>query len=145
MLNKLKGFIKKRWAYLLSLLFIWIVPIVMLNEVVALVEVNVAYKITFAGCLVVFIVFLAFRKKIYALIQKMPHGVTRGVLLCVHKAIMYGLILGVMWGINAFSGKFFDWWLLCGISWLIGFIFLIIDENNCKEKKEQIEGERKED
>ena len=58
MLNKLKSFIKKRWAYLVSLLFIWIVPIVMLNEIVALVEVNVAFKITFSGCVVIFIVFL---------------------------------------------------------------------------------------
>lgn len=142
MLNKLKSFIKKRWAYLVSLLFIWIVPIVMLNEIVALVEVNVAFKITFSGCVVIFIVFLTFRKKIYALIHKLPHGVLRGVLLCLHKAVMYGLILGIMWGINSFSGKFFDWWLLCGISWLIGFVFIVLDENNCKEK---VEDERKED
>ena len=142
MLNKLKSFIKKRWAYLVSLLFIWIVPIVMLNEIVALVEVNVAFKITFSGCVVIFIVFLTVRKKIYALIHKLPHGVLRGVLLCLHKAVMYGLILGIMWGINSFSGKFFDWWLLCGISWLIGFVFIVLDENNCKEK---VEDERKED
>ena len=142
MLNKLKSFIKKRWAYLVSLLFIWIVPIVMLNEIVALVEVNVAFKITFSGCVVIFIVFLTFRNKIYALIHILPHGVLRGVLLCLHKAVMYGLILGIMWGINSFSGKFFDWWLLCGISWLIGFVFIVLDENNCKEK---VEDERKED
>ncbi len=137
MVNRLKGFIKKRWAYLLSLFFIWLVPIIMLNEVISLVEVNVAFKITFSGCLVLIIVLLAFRKKIYALIYKHPHGIMRGVLLCLHKAVLYGLILGIMWGISSFSDKFFKWWLLCGISWLIGFIFLLINEYNCREKKDE--------
>ena len=118
---------------MLYLFFVWLVPIIMLNEFIALVEVNITFKITFSGCLVLIIVLLAFRKKIYAIINKQPHGLTRGILLCLHKAVLYGLILGVMWGIGLFSDKFFNWWLLCGISWIIGFIFLMVDENNYKE------------
>lgn len=101
----------------------------MLNEFVALAETNIAFKITFMGCLVLLVVFFAFRKKIYALIHKQPHGIFRGVLLCIHKAITYGLILGVMWAVSMFSDKLYHWWLLSGISVLIGLIFIIIDEH----------------
>lgn len=141
MFNKLKNSIKKRWAFMLYLFFVWLVPIIMLNEFISLVEVNVAFKITFSGCLVLIIVLLGFRKKIYAIINNHPHGLIRGILLCLHKAVLYGLILGIMWGISSFSDKFFNWWLLCGISWIIGFIFLMVDENNCMEKID----ERKQD
>lgn len=126
--NKFLSLCKTRWAYLVSLLFIWVIPIVMLNEFVALTETNIAFKITFMGCLVLLVVFFAFRKKIYALIHKQPHGILRGVLLCIHKAITYGLILGVLWAVSMFSDKLYHWWLLSGISVLIGLIFIIIDE-----------------
>lgn len=126
--NKFLSLCKTRWAYLVSLLFIWIIPIVMLNEFVALAETNIAFKITFMGCLVLLVVFFAFRKKIYALIHKQPHGILRGVLLCIHKAITYGLILGVLWAVSMFSDKLYHWWLLSGISVLIGLIFIMLDE-----------------
>lgn len=126
--NKFLSLCKTRWAYLVSLLFIWVIPIVMLNEFVVLAETNIAFKITFMGCLVLLVVFFAFRKKIYALIHKQPHGILRGVLLCIHKAITYGLILGVLWAVSMFSDKLYHWWLLSGISVLIGLMFIIIDE-----------------
>ena len=128
---------KTRWAYVVSLVFIWVIPIIMLNEYVALTETNIAFKITFMGCLVIFVIFLAMRKKIYAFIHKQPHGLTRGVLLCVHKAITYGLALGILWAISYFSGKFFHWWLLCGISILIGLVFIIVDEILAARKKKE--------
>lgn len=134
---KLKSFIKKRWAYLLNLFFIWIVPVIMLNEIVALVEVNVIFKLTFSGCMVLLILFLAIRKRAYVWIEKKPHGICRGVLLCLQKTITYCLILGSLWSIHFFSSKFYDWWLLCGISWLIGFVFLSIDEKMSKERNNE--------
>lgn len=126
---------KTRWAYVVSLIFIWALPIYMLNETVALTEVNVAFKITFAGCLTLLVVFVALRKKIYALINKRPHGIARGVLLCIHKATSYGLFLGVLWAINSFSGKLYHWWLLSGISIAIGLIFIVIDEISASKKQ----------
>lgn len=126
--SKFLNLCKTRWAYLVSLIFIWVIPIIMLNEFVALTETNIAFKITFMGCLVLLVVFFAFRKKIYGLIHKQPHGIIRGVLLCIHKAITYGLFLGVLWAITTFSDKLYHWWLLSGISVLIGLIFIMIDE-----------------
>lgn len=142
MYSKIKNFIKKRWAYFLSLTFIWLIPIIMLNEIVSLVEVNIVFKITFLGCVVLLIIFFAVKKKMYAWIERKPHGVIRGVLLCLHKILTYLLVLGIMWSIHAFTSKFLDWWLLCGISWLIGFAFLIIDENLNKEKKNETENNK---
>lgn len=138
--------IKTRCAYILSIFFIWIVPIQLLNEYVGeLAEVNVAFKITFIGCLTILVVFLALRKKIYALIHKRPHGLTRGVLLCLHKGVTYGLVLAIMWALNNFSIKFYRWWLLCGISIAIGLILILVDEWKCaKEVKKQKEVEKDE-
>lgn len=132
--NKFLNLCKTRWAYLVSLLFIWIIPIIMLNEFVALTETNIAFKITFMGCLVLLVIFFALRKKIYALIHKQPHGILRGVLLCIHKTVTYGLILGVLWAISMFSDKLYHWWLLCGIPVLIGLIFVVLDERLATNK-----------
>lgn len=128
MFNKLISFCKSHWAGAVSLVFIWVIPIIMLNETVALYEVNIAFKLTFIGCLVALVAFFAFRKKIYAIIHKQPHGILRGVLLCAHKAVTYGLCLGVLWALQAFSAKLYNWWLLAGISIAIGLIFIVVDE-----------------
>lgn len=136
MFKKLLNFLKKRWAYFLYIFFVWAVPIIMLNEKVALVKTNISFKITFMGCLVVLVIFFAFRKKIFAIINKAPHGVCRGVLLCLYKGITYGLFLGILWAVSRFSGLFYNWWLLCGLSWLLGLGFLMVDEILNKEKKE---------
>lgn len=135
--QKFLNLCKTRWAYLISIIFIWLIPIIMLNEYVALTETNIAFKITFMGCLVLLVVFFAFRKKIFALIHKQPHGIIRGVLLCVHKAITYGLFLGVLWAISTFSGKLYYWWLLCGISMIFGLIFIMIDEHLASKKAKE--------
>ena len=128
MLKKFWNYCKVRWAYLISVAFIWVIPIVMLNEHIALAETNIAFKLTFAGIMVLVVVFFALRKKIYAIIHKQPHGTLRGVLLCLHKGVTYGLFLGVLWAVSVFSDKLYHWWLLSGISIAIGLIFLLVNE-----------------
>ena len=128
MLKKFWNYCKVRWALLFSIAFCWVIPIIMLNEHIALAETNIAFKLTFVGIIVLVVVFFALRKKIYALIHKQPHGILRGVLLCLHKGVTYGLFLGVLWGVSIFSGKLYHWWLLSGISIAIGLIFLIVNE-----------------
>ena len=140
MLKRIKELFKTRWAYFVSLIFIWIIPIIMLNETVALTETRTGLKITFMGCLVLLFVFLAFRKKIYAFVHSKPHGMLRGVLLCCHKAVSYSLILGVLWAISVFSTKFYHWWLLSGVSILIGLAFILLDEMLIRKK----EGDKRE-
>lgn len=131
---KIKSFIKRHWAYMLSVLFIWIVPIIMLNETIALVEnVSPGLKITFMGCIVLLFVFFSLRKKINVFIEKRPHGILRGVLLCLHKLVTFLLVLGILWALYAFSDKLFNWWILSGISFLIGFVFIILNEHIIKK------------
>lgn len=131
-MHKFKSFIKKtckqNWAYFLSIIFFWVIPIIMLNETVALTETKVAFKLTFMGCLVVLFIIIAFRKKVYVFIEKRPHGMIRAILLCLYKGITYGTILGILWAISSFGDKLFNWWLLSGISMLVGLIFIFIDE-----------------
>lgn len=135
--DKVKSFLKTRWAYFVSLIFIWLIPIIMLNEVVALTDTSTGFKVTFMGCLVLLFVFIAFRKKIFAIINKSPHGLLRGVLLCIHKLVTYSLILGVLWAISSFASKFYNWWLLVGISLGIGLVFVVVDEINARRRVDE--------
>ena len=115
---------------MLGIVFTWVIPIYLLNEIVALTkDVPPHFKITFMGCLVIIVVLLAFRKKIYAKIQKMPVGLPRGLLLTIHRAVLYGLVLGILWALSSFSDKFFDWWIYSGISMLFGAYFYCVDEH----------------
>lgn len=137
MRKQILDFIKKNWAYVVSIIFFWVIPIIMLSEIVALTKhVSDGIKVTFMGCIVILVVFLALRKKIFALINKMNHGLLRGLLLCITKLITYALILGILWAISSFSNKFFHWWTLVGVSWLFGLIFVFIDEKLNSDSKE---------
>lgn len=122
-------FVKHRSAYFIGIIFTWVIPIFMLNESIALVEnVEAHLKLTFLGAIVAVVVVLALRKKIYALIYKLKRGVLRGILLTLYRAVGYGLLLAILWGLSVFSTKLYTWWLYSGISMLIGAIFYIVDE-----------------
>lgn len=127
--KKFFNFVKCRSAYFIGIIFTWVIPIFMLNESIALVEnVEAHLKLTFLGAIVAVVVVLALRKKIYALIYKLRRGVIRGVLLTLYRAVGYGLLLAILWGLSVFSTKLYSWWLYSGISMLIGAIFYIVDE-----------------
>lgn len=128
-LSKIWTFLKERWALIIGIMITWGVPIYLLNEQIALTEeVSAGVKLTFAGILVLGFLFLAFRKRVYAKIITMQHGIWRGLLLLLHRGIAYGLVFGVLWGITNFAGKLYDWWKISGIVIAIGAIFYIIDE-----------------
>lgn len=92
-------FVKYRWAKFVGIIFTWAIPIIMLNEEIALVENVEAYtKVTWIGCIVLIVVLLALRKQIFASIVRLKHGIVRGILLTIYKASGYGLFLGILWG-----------------------------------------------
>lgn len=126
---KIWTFIKERWALLIGIVFTWCVPIYLLNEEIALTqEVSAGVKITFVGILVICFLFLAFRKRLYAKIITMEHGIWRGVFLLIHRGVAYGLVFGVLWGMINFANKLYGWWKISGIVIAIGALFYIIDE-----------------
>ena len=48
--------------------------------------------------------------------------------MTMYRAVSYGLLLLILWGLSTFSGKLYTWWLYSGISMLLGSIFYILDE-----------------
>ena len=133
-------FVKCRWACFVGIIFTWVIPIIMLNEIIALAEnVKAGFKLTWIGAIVAVVVILALRKKIYALIHKMKHGWVRGVLLTLYKAVGYAFLLIILWGISKISTKLYTWWLYSGISMLIGAIFYIMDEV-LQTRKQKMDG-----
>lgn len=142
LLSKMKNFFQTRWAFFIGFVLMWIVPVILLNETVALTkEVKAGIKVTWCAFVLIFFCFLAFRKHVYGLIVRIKHGLVRGILRVLHKAVLYGLFLGIVWGLQYFAGKLFNWCLYSGISMLFGAIFYIIDEVNVGKKAEEYKKE----
>ncbi len=122
-------FLKQRPLFLLGLALTWGVPIYLLNEQMALLqEVPQGIKITFTGCMVIFVIFLAVRKKLYLKIGEIKNVFTKEILLTITRGIAYGLAFGLLWGISVLSGKLLDWWTYSGISILLGAVFYLWDK-----------------
>lgn len=127
--KKFARFVARRTPYFIGIIFVWVIPIIMLNEQIALAEnVEAHLKITWLGAIVAVIVLLKMRKQIYAKIYQLKHGWLRGVLLTLYRAVSYGFLLLILWGLSFFATKIYYWWLYSGISILIGSVFYIIDE-----------------
>lgn len=136
--SKIKTFFKTRWSFFVGFVFMWIVPIILLNETVALTkEVSAGVKATWVTFVLIFFLLLAFRKYVYGLIVRLKHGLLRGILKILHKGVLYGLFLGVLWGVQYFVDKLFNWCIYSGIAMLIGAIFYIIDEVKISKKLEE--------
>lgn len=133
--KKFFSWIKFRWSYFVGLFFTWVIPIYLLNEIIALTEeVSPGIRLTFAGCIVSLVVFFAFKKAIYRKICSLSHGLLRGVLLTLYKALGYALIFGALMGIGYFAYKLLDWWKYSGVSILIGALFYVYDEKRLGDK-----------
>lgn len=129
MFKKILDFCKTRWAKIISIIFIYIIPIILLNNKVALTKnVSAGIKITFAGICVLIVLFLIFRKKIYAKIILMPKSIKRSIFIIIHNGIAYGLVFGVLWTLSNFTNILLSWLMFSGIMWVCGAIFFIIDE-----------------
>ena len=127
MFKKTMEYIKAKWAYLLSLLFIWCIPIALLAEIVVLAKMHVGIKLTAIGYIVVCVVLFALKKKISSYISKQSKTV-QIVLSCLFKAVLYGFVLVAVLAVQAFSDKLLRWWVYSGIAWAFGIVFYIIDK-----------------
>ena len=127
--RKFFNFVKRRSFLFIGIIFTWVIPIIMLNEQIALVEnVEAHLKLTWLGAIVGVVILLKMRKQIYAKIYQIKRGWLRGALMTIYRAVNYGFLLLILWGLSTFSGKLYTWWLYSGISMLLGAIFYIVDE-----------------
>ncbi len=125
-------YIKGKWAYLLSVFFLWCIPIVLLSEIVVLAKIHMGIKVTWIGYIVVCVVLFAVKRKIHKFVNKQNKTV-QIVLSCFFKAVLYGVILIAIFAIKAFYVKLLRWWIYSGISWTVGIVFYVIDK--IKEEK----------
>ena len=137
MFKKILCYIKAKWAYLLSLLFIWCIPIALLAEIVVLAKLHVGVKLTVIGYIVVCVVLFALKKKIASYIHKQNKTV-QIVLSCLSKAVLYGFVLVAVLAVQTFSDKLLRWWVYSGISWAFGLVFYVIDKIKENENGEEI-------
>ena len=70
MLKKIFAYTKSKWAYLLSIVFIWCIPIALLAEIVVLAKMYIGIKLTLIGYIVVCVALFALKKKISSFISK---------------------------------------------------------------------------
>lgn len=125
----LAHFILTRWAAFAAFVFIWIVPIILLNFNIAFVkEVQAGIKVTWIAAVTGIVFFFALRKRIWALIYRKPNGVARAVMMNVYLATTWVMIFVVLYFLYAFAAKLYSWWIMCGISFVIGAIFRVVDQ-----------------
>lgn len=132
MCKRVFHYIKAKWAYLLSVLFIWCIPLLLLSEIVVLAKMHVGIKLTLVGYIVLCVVLFAVKRKITSYIHKQNKTV-QIVLSCLYKVAVYGFVLVAVLVVQAFSGKLLRWWLYSGISWIVGLVLYVIDK--IKESK----------
>ena len=137
MFKKVVKYIKAKWAYLLSLFFLWCIPIVLLSEIVVFAKIHMGIKVTWIGYIVVCVILFAVKKKITRWIDRQNKTV-QIVLSCFFKAVLYGIILIAIFAIKAFYVKLLRWWIYSGISWTMGIIFYVIDKIKEEENGEEI-------
>lgn len=137
MFKKIFNYIRQKWAYLLSLLFILCIPIILLAEIVVLAKMHTGIRLTFIGYIVVFVVLFALKKRIAIFISKQNKTV-QIVLSCLNKAIIYGFVLVAVVAVNTFSNKLLRWWVYSGIPWGVGIVFYIVDKIKEKENGKEI-------
>lgn len=130
-------YIKHKWAYLLSVLFIWCIPIILLSEIVVLIKMHIGIKLTLVGYIVLCVTLFAVKRKITAYISRQNKTV-QIVLSCLSKVAVYGFILVAVLVVQAFSSKLLRWWIYSGISWIVGVVFYVIDKIKENKNGEEI-------
>lgn len=118
----------------------WVIPIVMLNERFALLQVTPEKQarttLSFTGICVAIIAALALIRKIRKMAAQMQRGPLRGLITVTWKVIVYLLVLVPCIFINRISDQLLDWWRLCGISYAMGLTFTMVDEAKGAKKNE---------
>lgn len=127
-LIKLLIFIKNHTFRFVGLILTWVVPIILLNNEFALLKtVNAGVKISAMGGLVAFLLLIKFRKHIFAKIHTIKNKFTQEITKTTYRVINYGVVIGLVWGVRFLSDKLFDWYLLSGITLLLGAVCYMID------------------
>lgn len=130
--------IEKHWQLALAFFITYIVPILMLNEIVTFAkEVPAGIKITFMGSIAIGALFIIFYKKLKEQVIRMPKGVLRGILKIIYSIIFWAIIYGISWGLSYFAHLFGEYWIRVGVCFGVGHIFYMIDEVKKRPIKEQ--------
>ena len=113
----------------MAFVFIWVVPIILLNCHIAFFkEVQAGIKVTWIAAVTGVVLFLALRKRIWAWIYRKPNGAARAVMMDVYLAITWTLVFVILYFLYAFAAKLYSWWIMCGISFVIGAVFRVVDQ-----------------
>lgn len=135
--------IGKRWAYIVYLIFAWVIPILLLDRKFPTTikafydeQMDVGVALTGVGVAVLVVLFFAFKGKLKELAHKLDRGLTRGLLLALFRIITWSIFYCVFLYIQkwlvlfaAMMKDFFNWWEMSGVFILIGLAFLVLDEH----------------
>lgn len=145
----LRNFIKNVWKNkfaILDFIFTWLLPVAYVGTKVHYIEIDIAWKITIFGFMAIFVVFLAFRKKLqdyifkkygyksvrdYAI--KRPYGGLRALLLILVKHWKQGIALLVLWLLEKLASNAVDTWIIIMALGAIGSLFCFMHNLSRKE------------
>ena len=138
MFKSMLTFIKRRWAYLLSLVFLWIIPLALLTETVVLAKTSTGVKLTFLGSIAVGVVLFTVRNKIKNHVNNKGNTAIKTVYSCTSRVLFYTIALFALKGLLACGSGLYKWWLYSGVSFGVGTVFHCINVQKEGKNGEEI-------
>lgn len=133
----IKSFLKANWELKLAYTFSYLIPLLLIGEYLAFTdEIEGGTKLAIGGLIFVGGIFIITYKKIKEKILRLKKGITRGILRIINTALFWGVIFGIIYGLDMISIHLFDYWIKVGVCFIIGHIFFMKDEiRKSKENK----------
>lgn len=128
-LKKLWFLIKTRTTLVLGFAFVYVIPILMLNEKIALTKtISGGVKLTYMGIISAVVLFFIFKKKISEAVHRIKNKVVVAILSGVYRTSLMGILYIVFGAMVSLLGLLKEWSALSIISVAIGSVFYIIDK-----------------
>ena len=122
------AWICKHWCRLLAILFTDILPVVSFGGVVSFRREETLLSLSVCGYGAVVVLCLLLLRRGKRLVEKLPHGLRRGLLLSAFPALLWVVGFGVfLFGVQM-AERLLHWWILVGVCFFLGQLFAILDE-----------------
>ena len=116
------------WCRILGFLFGEVLPVLSFGGVVAFRRQSTWLELTVFGYGAMVLIGLLLLRHGKLWVEKLPHGLKRGLLLSAFTAVFWLAGFGVfLFGVHM-AMKLYRWWIFVGVCFFVGRIFYLLDE-----------------
>lgn len=123
-----RAWIRAHWCKCISVLFTDVMPVVTFGSVVPFRREQTLLSLSLFGYGAIVLLCLLLLRRGRHRVERLPHGLLRGVLLSAFPALLWVVGFGVfLFGVQM-ANKLLRWWILVGVCFFLGRLFAILDE-----------------